>query len=97
MRKAGTYPILFVADAATANNPAGPGRPYIEVAARWIQRRLDDEPPVAHTPLLIRVGGTVLWPPTSLSVKPTHNILIVADGLGVRSVRSISVGRGKAC
>jgi hypothetical protein len=94
LRKAGTYPILSVAGAGAANNTTGPGPTHIEVAARSIpsQRHLDHAPPVAHTPLLIRVGGTVLWTPTGLTAESTHNIVFVADGLGARSVSSISVG-----
>ncbi|KAJ5380152.1 uncharacterized protein N7496_002580 [Penicillium cataractarum] len=69
--------------------------PYVELAvqdspanppAAWLWKPL---PEILGKELNIRVGGSFVWPPTSVDVRKVKNVVFIAGGVGINPLISI--------
>jgi hypothetical protein len=84
----GRYTIISTPGAAAAST-LKESPPYVEILVQnepipQVQRLWVDIPSVVGMELAVRIGGSFVWPPTSLSIKDIRRVVFVASGMGAR-------------
>ena len=67
-----------------------PARPaYLELAiqnstnppAKWLWQREDE---ILHSKLVVRAGGSFVWPPPDLDESSIEQVILIAGGVGIK-------------
>ena len=88
-------PSLSKAGGFTITSTPKEGRPtverpaYFELAiqnssnppAKWLWRPEHD---ILHSQLLVRAGGSFVWPPPNLDVTTIDQVVLIAGGVGIK-------------
>lgn len=88
LRQAGGFTITSTPSEA---RPSSHSHPFLELAvqkssnppAKWLWQPAED---ILGSQVAVRVGGSFTWPPPELDVQPIERLVLIAGGVGIKSV-----------